>query len=57
MFLVSLIIPWESFLVFSTSSTLYDLSGGLGASCYGGVLDGVSLSIALSSGVDAGVKV
>ena len=46
-------IPRDSFLVFSTSSTLYDISGGIGSALGGGVVYGFSL--ASSGGVGAGV--
>ena len=47
-------IPRESFLVFPTPSLLYALIGGLGAALSGGVVDGITLAIALSGGVGAG---
>ena len=42
-------IPRESFLVFPTPSTMYDILGGIGDSLVGGVVYGVALS--LSGGV------
>ena len=45
-------IPIESFLDFSTPSTLYTPLGGLGAVLAGGVVDGVTLDLA--GWVDAG---
>ena len=45
-------IPRDSFLAFPTPSTLYALSGGLGAALSGGVVDGVALYLA--GGVGAG---
>ena len=45
-------IPRESFLVFATLSTLYDLLGGIGSTLTGGVVDGVSS--VLDIGVGAG---
>ena len=47
-----LLIKREYFLIFFTSSTLYALCGGLGASRGDGVVGGVTL--ALSSGFDSG---
>ena len=44
-------IPRESFLTFTTSSTLYVLRGGLGATLDGGFVDSVAL--VLSGGVSA----
>ena len=44
-------IPRESFLTFTTSSTLYVLRGGLGATLDGGFVDIVAL--ALFGGVGA----
>ena len=35
----------ESFLVFPTSSTMYDLCGGLGAAHGSWVVDGITLSL------------
>ena len=53
---IRLRIPRESFLVFPTSSTLYDLRGGVVASRGSGVVDGVALDIALAIGFDGGGK-
>ena len=52
---MKLIIPREYFLVFSKSSTLYALHGGIGATHGGVVVDGITL--ALSGRVDVGGKV
>ena len=52
MLLAILRIPRESFLVFPTSSTLYDIRGEIGAYRGGGVVDGVAL--ALYGGFDNG---
>ena len=49
-------IPREYFLVLRTSSALYPLLGGLGASIGSGVVDGATLAIALASGVDASAE-
>ena len=45
-------IPRDSFLVSPTSSTLYDLLGGIGTALVVGFVDGVSL--ALTGGIGAG---
>ena len=45
-------IPRDSFLVFTTPSTLYALLGGVGAALVVGVVDGVALS--LDGGIGAG---
>ena len=47
-------IPREYFLILPTSSTLYDLLGGLGASLSGGVVGGVALSLAGTVGASGG---